>query len=305
MEKKAIDDDEVILDFASIEESLHSLSDVGEVKTELFSTEDVSEPSKGEIKIEDREWGEEWGEECEDDRPSRSTTLNKKLCECVIRDIECQHTKKGLVCNYAHSIEELVPDVCKHGKECYRITFSERYGFENKGRILCRLIHDKENFDNYIWRIGYDKFENINIPKFNPKNSTSSAPIGSPCSTSSERKRGREEQKSSSRPLKKSKYLPKKDGKKENGVKLNGVKLNGVKLDKKESYNPAKKAPYTSRSSTFKSGGASDSSSVDLKPKRVTLTVPASHYREAISIALEKGIDNVRIRIQEDDEDDI
>jgi hypothetical protein len=291
MSNKAIDDDEVLLDFTSMEDSINSLGDDKEVKTKLFLEEDIENTTEFSIEIKDDKVDHL---ECQAVQyPPRSSTMNKKLCEAVIKDVECQHTKKGLVCNYAHSVKELVPDTCKHGKNCYRVTFTERYGFENKGYILCRLIHEGESFDNYIWRIGYEKYDNIHIPKFNPTTKSSLSATSPSGSTSSlERKRCREEPKSLSRPMKKSKYLPKKDLKKE---------YPEVKRDKKDTYNskdnynPVKKPIQNSAKKLVSSESYSN-------PTTVTLTVPASHYKEAIIIALEKGINHVRIRIEDENE---
>lgn len=204
-------EEELLLDFTDMEDSLNNIDsnkNIDEIRTELFTTEDKNAD-------EERTTKPALTKERVINNQPMARSMNKKLCEAVMRDVECQYTKKGMVCNYAHSIDELSPDTCNHGKGCYRITFSERHGYDNKGRILCRLKHEGETFENYIWRIGYEKYDKIYIPKVDAnKKVITSSPVAatSPSSTSSsERKRSCEEPRSSNRPYKKSKYLPKKD----------------------------------------------------------------------------------------------
>lgn len=91
--------------------------------------------------------------------------MNKKLCNSVITGEKCLQTEKGKLCTFAHDVNELRPDSCNFGSECYRVIKINDNEFKTKNEIVCRLLHDKESMESYIKRVGYDKFAHSRKPK--------------------------------------------------------------------------------------------------------------------------------------------
>jgi hypothetical protein len=129
----------------------------------------------------------------EKERFNRSQKKNKRLCESLLKNIPCQETKNGKLCNFAHSTDELNVDTCSYGIKCYRISVTSSGVFQNKnakGKI-CNMIHNsptdnfKETMDNYLRRLGYDSFIGMSIPKISSLSTTANAKLLTSSSSSS------------------------------------------------------------------------------------------------------------------------
>jgi|SaaInlV_165m_DNA_2_1040747.scaffolds.fasta_scaffold00065_36 hypothetical protein len=80
-----------------------------------------------------------------------------KLCGCVTEGAHCQYGER---CKYAHSLQELYPDRCKHGQKCRCITVGYDKTVRNNQRShrVCMYTHDESHLD-YLKRTGLDRYK--------------------------------------------------------------------------------------------------------------------------------------------------
>ena len=80
-------------------------------------------------------------------------TENKKteMCKFFLRNPAL--CKRGVECNYAHSINELAVSACFYDKNCKLVIFTKN-GCENRKDKNCKFKHSTETLDSYFARIG-------------------------------------------------------------------------------------------------------------------------------------------------------
>ncbi len=231
-----------------------------------------------------------------------AAALNKKLCDCVTSNKRCTFTDRGKFCSFAHKVDELRPDICDFGLDCYRINYNSHgtpgFEFDNKSnKPLCRLIHTKkfdsdpsETFDNYIWRLGYHKFKGVHVPKVGTADDRSDR-----VDHSSPRE-DREEHRSSD----KRKFIEEdRNSKKKKAKYTTEYRHSGSSLVSSASVSAASASAAASSPSRRYRSASVASDVVVAVPARVL--IPVDIARETFKLVLEKRYTFVEIRIDTSD----
>ena len=77
-----------------------------------------------------------------------------KLCKSLMTGQDCPY---GANCRFAHSLAELNYTDCLFGKQCYFVEYVDGQ-VKNKGTKQCNHIHPDETRDNFMVRVGLDKY---------------------------------------------------------------------------------------------------------------------------------------------------
>lgn len=81
---------------------------------------------------------------------SDSSKRKTQPCNSILNDKTCPYGSK---CNFAHSLEELVVDICLYKNRCYLVRF-ENGSYANTGAKKCSRIHPEETKESFHKRCG-------------------------------------------------------------------------------------------------------------------------------------------------------
>ena len=91
------------------------------------------------------------------DKDAMSKRLTKtRICWSVEKGVKCPHGHGK--CQFAHSLDELRMAPCLFGTRCRFVTWKDGM-YLKSGERYCNYMHPDETRENYLERIGLDKFK--------------------------------------------------------------------------------------------------------------------------------------------------